>query len=220
MPDFAVTLTRATREHPDVRMGSSVRGAIDLVLLLDGLIRLRGEPRMTRASARDAAHAALSGRIRIADGCERAPESVLDELLDGLWPDGAPGPLPPPGHRTPGDPDAGSLDGQGKDDRLPPAAAGASRNQASQDRPGPRRDSASAARRDRGRGPARRSISRAELAARHPVSLTTVRKGLPHQRSGQQGRSSLSWLSRHAGRAGRGHAVQEFPGPAEPVLAL
>jgi magnesium chelatase subunit D len=24
--DFAVTLTRATREHPDVRMGSSVRG--------------------------------------------------------------------------------------------------------------------------------------------------------------------------------------------------
>ena len=166
--DFAVTLTRATREHRDVRMGSSVRGAIDLVLLLDGLIRLRGEPRMTRASARDAAHAALSGRIRIADGCERTPESVLDELLDELWPDGAPAPLTPPGHGTPGDPDAGSLDGQGKADRLPPAAAGGA-DQASQDRPGPRRDSASAARRDRGRGPARRSISRAELAARHPV---------------------------------------------------
>src|SRR5450631_4162482 len=27
--DFAVAFTRATREHPDVRMGSSVRGAID-----------------------------------------------------------------------------------------------------------------------------------------------------------------------------------------------
>ncbi|HTT49905.1 MAG TPA: hypothetical protein VMH35_00680 [Streptosporangiaceae bacterium] len=27
--EFAVTLTRATREHRDVRMGSSVRGAID-----------------------------------------------------------------------------------------------------------------------------------------------------------------------------------------------
>ena len=40
---FAVTLTRATREHRDVRMGSSVRGAIDLVLLLTGLARLRGE---------------------------------------------------------------------------------------------------------------------------------------------------------------------------------
>ena len=169
MADFAVTLTRATREHRDVRMGSSVRGAIDLVLLLDGLIRLRGEPRMTRASARDAAHAALSGRIRIADGCERTPESVLDELLGELWPDGAPAPLPPPGHGTPSDPDAGALDGRGKADRLPPAAAGGRPDRPSQDRPGQRRDSASAARRDRGRGPARRSISRAELAARHPV---------------------------------------------------
>src|SRR6266516_3973120 len=58
--NFAVTLARATREHRDVRMGSSVRGAIDLVLLLTGLARLRGENGMARASARDAAHAALS----------------------------------------------------------------------------------------------------------------------------------------------------------------
>ena len=84
--------TRATRAHRDVRMGSSVRGAIDLVLLLDGLTRLRGEPAMTRQTARDAAHAALSGRIRIADGCDRSPESVLDELLADLWPADAAGP--------------------------------------------------------------------------------------------------------------------------------
>ena len=164
--DFAVRFTRATREHPDVRMGSSVRGAIDLVLLLDGLLRLRGEPRMTRASARDAAHAALSGRIRIADGCERTPESVLDELLSQLWPAGEPDPSPPPDGKTADDPGGGSLDGQGKADRLPPAPAGGpdgvSRDGASQ-----RRTSASAARRDRGRGTARRSISRAELTARH-----------------------------------------------------
>src|SRR3984885_6556576 len=38
---FAVALTRATREHRDVRQGASVRGAIDLVLLLTGLTRLR-----------------------------------------------------------------------------------------------------------------------------------------------------------------------------------
>ena len=84
--DFAVTLTRATREHRDVRMGASVRGAIDLVLLLTGLARLRGEDSLARATAQDAAHAALSGRIRLADGCDRTPESVLDELLDALWP--------------------------------------------------------------------------------------------------------------------------------------
>src|ERR1700722_6440775 len=94
--DFAVALTRSTREHRDVRMGSSVRGAIDLVLLLAGLAKLRDEPGLVRETARDAVHAALSGRIRIADGCDRTPESILDELLAALWPDDAAGPQPDP----------------------------------------------------------------------------------------------------------------------------
>jgi len=177
LTDFAVTLTRATREHPDVRMGSSVRGAIDLVLLLAGLVRLRGEPRMTRDSARDAAYAALSGRIRIADGCERTPESVLDELLDGLWPAGSPDPQPPPDSADPDDPGTGSLDGQGKGNRLPPPAAGTRPHRPGQDQRGPPRTSASAARRDRARGASRRSISRTELAGRHS-SFTDVSPGL------------------------------------------
>ena len=59
--NFAVTLARATREHRDIRMGSSVRGAIDMVALLTGLVRMRGEQSMARATARDAALAALSG---------------------------------------------------------------------------------------------------------------------------------------------------------------
>ena len=97
--DFAVALTRSTREHRDVRMGSSVRGAIDLVLLLAGLAKLRDEPGLVRETARDAVHAALSGRIRIADGCDRTPESVLDELLAKLWPEDAAAPeLDVPGH--------------------------------------------------------------------------------------------------------------------------
>ncbi len=164
--DFAVALTRATREHRDVRMGSSVRGAVDLVLLLTGLTRLRGENGTVRATARDAAHAALSGRIRITDGCERTPESVLDELLGWLWPADSPLPLPSGGHPVPsgshpGAAHGGTLDGRGKADCLPPAAAGSDQRSAS----------ASAARRDRGRHTARRTISRAELAARHPSFL-------------------------------------------------
>jgi magnesium chelatase subunit D len=152
---FAVTFSRATRTHRDVRMGSSVRGAIDLVLLIDGLTRLRGEPAMSRITARDAAYAALSGRIRIADGSDRSPESVLDELLGELWPADAPAPLEPePG--VPGDEQ--DRDGQGKADGPPPDAglprAGSSR---------------SSLRRDRHAGPARRTLSRAELASRHPV---------------------------------------------------
>jgi gas vesicle protein GvpN len=156
--EFAVTLTRATREHRDVRMGASVRGAIDLVLLLTGLARLRGEPRMTRSTARDAACAALSGRIRIADGCDRSPESVLDELLSELWADGLPGPPPSP---EPADADSGGTrDGLGKADGPLPAPAG----------DGPRSSSRSSLRRDRAaRGPGRATISRAELAARHEL---------------------------------------------------
>jgi len=159
--DFAVTLARATREHRDVRMGSSVRGAIDMVALLTGLARMRGETGIARETARDAAHAALSGRIRIADGCDRAPESVLDELLAQLWPEDAHLPRAPDGC-VPG----GMLDGRGKGSGLPPQAAGT----------GLRRAPASAARRDRGNN-ARRTIGRAELAARH-ASFETLSSGV------------------------------------------
>jgi magnesium chelatase subunit D len=148
--ELAVALTRATRSHRDVRMGSSVRGSIDLVLLLTGLQRLRGEITLMRETARDATHAALSGRIRVADGCERTPESVLDEILDELWPaaedgadDGPPGPDPASPGKADGPPPLG---GQR-------AAPGQSR---------------SSLRRDRSNGGARRSIGRAELALRHP----------------------------------------------------
>jgi magnesium chelatase subunit D len=168
--EFAVSFTRATRSHRDVRMGSSVRGAIDLVLLLDGLTRLRGEAAMSRETARDAAHAALSGRIRIADGCDRTPESVLDELLDDLWPAEA---AAPPAPADSGDP--ASRDGRGKADG-PPDPAGLPR--AGLPRAGlPRAghnsagshsaSSQSSLRRERHQGPARRTVSRAELASRH-----------------------------------------------------
>jgi magnesium chelatase subunit D len=149
--NFAVTLARATREHRDIRMGSSVRGAIDMVALLTGLVRMRGEQSMARATARDAALAALSGRIRIADGCNRTPESVLDELLGGFWPEDAPTPQAPEGRG-----DDAVPDGRGKADGLPPQAAGTGH-----------RASASAVRRDRAGNSARRTIGRAELAARH-----------------------------------------------------
>lgn len=164
--DFAVTLTRATRQHRDVHMGSSVRGSIDLVLLLTGLARLRGEAGLTRPTARDAAYAALSGRIRIADGCDRTPESVLDELLAELWPADTPQPRLTDAQDGAGD--GGQPGGRGKADRLPSATAGGFVQH-------PR--SASACRRDRARGSAGRTLSRTELAAMHP-SFATVSPAL------------------------------------------
>jgi MoxR-like ATPase/Mg-chelatase subunit ChlD len=119
---LAVALARATRTHRDVRMGSSVRGAIDLALVLTGLAELRGEARPTRETGRDAAYAALSGRIRIADGVDRSPESVIDELLDALW----------PGEDAPDDP----ADGPGKADGPPPQAGFRPRSRPGRDRGG------------------------------------------------------------------------------------
>ena len=85
--EIAVSLVRATRSHPDVRVGSSVRGAIDMTLLTRGLRALRPvDAASTPAAARqiylDAALAALSGRIRLDEICERLPEDVITELLD------------------------------------------------------------------------------------------------------------------------------------------
>jgi MoxR-like ATPase/Mg-chelatase subunit ChlD len=150
---LAVGLTRASREHRDVRMGSSVRGAIDLVHLLTGLSQLRAEPRPARETARDAAYAALSGRIRVADGVERTVESIIDELLDVLWPEEQDEPPDP----SDGEPEASSGDeqtqppgGQGKGEGLPSGSeAGFQRR--------------SRATRDH----SARTQSRAELASRH-----------------------------------------------------
>jgi MoxR-like ATPase len=82
----AVTLTRLTREHPQVKMGASVRGAIDLVRLGTQLAALRGEgePAPGDATFADAAVAALAGRLRLEEGSETTPEAVVLELIARL----------------------------------------------------------------------------------------------------------------------------------------
>ena len=76
----ATEMVRATREHPDLRTGSSVRGAIDLTMLSAELHELRDLPITDPAVTRDAAQMALSGRVRIREGCGRTAEQIIDEL--------------------------------------------------------------------------------------------------------------------------------------------
>jgi MoxR-like ATPase len=92
----AVELTRLTREHPQVRMGASVRGAIDLVRLGTRLAQLRDEatPEPGSATFADAAVAALSGRLRLEEGCEKTSEEIVLELIERLKPQPEP---PKPG---------------------------------------------------------------------------------------------------------------------------
>jgi MoxR-like ATPase len=103
----AVALTRLTREHPQVHMGASVRGAIDLVRLGTQLAALRGEPEPAPGGATfaDAAVAALSGRLRLEEGSEVTPEQVVLDLIARL---AAPEPERPPG-KVPAPPAAGPV---------------------------------------------------------------------------------------------------------------
>jgi len=75
-----VNVVRASREHPDVRIGSSVRGAIDLVRIADELARLRDEPAFGPTVGLDAALAALSGRLRLNESIERRADDIVREL--------------------------------------------------------------------------------------------------------------------------------------------
>ena len=76
-----VEVVRRTRTHPDVRIGSSVRGAIDTRRgrRLAGVAAWRRPPTTLR-SGLDAALVALSGRLRLREGCSRSAEEIVTEL--------------------------------------------------------------------------------------------------------------------------------------------
>jgi len=82
----AVAVTRATRTHPDVRQGSSVRGAIDTVLVAGRLAELRGVDAPDAEGYPelfyDAMIVALSGRIHLDEAAETTAEAVLREIWE------------------------------------------------------------------------------------------------------------------------------------------
>lgn len=80
-----VELVRATREHPDVRIGSSVRGAIDTCKLALALSGLRSQPVTNWSLGLDAALVALSGRVRVQESSGRIPEEIVRELWVSLF---------------------------------------------------------------------------------------------------------------------------------------
>ena len=79
----AVAVTRATREHPDIRQGSSVRGAIDLTLVAGQLLELRGAAAEESPElVYDAMVVALSGRIFLDETVDATPETVLRQIWE------------------------------------------------------------------------------------------------------------------------------------------
>jgi MoxR-like ATPase len=101
----AAAVTRATREHEDIRQGSSVRGAIDLTLVAGQLFTLDPERLLASAGPADdpeggaggwdepaeqayreivydAMAVALSGRIFLDETVEVTPEQVLRQIWE------------------------------------------------------------------------------------------------------------------------------------------
>lgn len=76
-----VALTRATRSHPELRRGSSVRGAIDLVAIAVELQRIAPEADRAR-TVLDAALLALSARIGVDEASDATPEQVITEIWE------------------------------------------------------------------------------------------------------------------------------------------
>ncbi|MGH9272469.1 MAG: AAA family ATPase, partial [Ilumatobacteraceae bacterium] len=75
-----VELVRRTRQHPDLRVGSSVRGALDATAVVSTLAELRGRPPDSDAVGLDAVLVALSGRVRLREGSLRTAEEIVTEL--------------------------------------------------------------------------------------------------------------------------------------------
>ena len=83
--DKVVELVRRTRSHPDLRVGSSVRGAIDMAAVASSLASVRDAAVTDREVSLDAALVALSGRVRMREGSTRTSEDVITELWNEVF---------------------------------------------------------------------------------------------------------------------------------------
>jgi MoxR-like ATPase len=75
---LAVKMVRETRDHPDIKLGASIRAGIDLVDLFTGLQKLADQPDHHLLTA---AWMAMSNKIWLN---EMAPKSA-DEIIEDLW---------------------------------------------------------------------------------------------------------------------------------------
>ena len=76
--ETATKITRATRNHPDIRRGSSIRGAIDLAKILS-LVKS-----MTLDTVSEMSIMTLATKIELEDGVERPIEDVIHEIVEAI----------------------------------------------------------------------------------------------------------------------------------------
>ena len=82
---LVVEVVRRTRNHPDIRFGSSVRGAIDTAVVASNLSLMRNASAETPSIGLDSALVALTGRVRMREGCFRTAEEVITEIFSDVF---------------------------------------------------------------------------------------------------------------------------------------
>ena len=83
--DGVVEVTRLTRSHPDLRVGSSVRGAVDFAKVAASLAGIRGAAQDDAGVSLDAALVSLSGRVRVREGSSRTAEEIVTEIWNSVF---------------------------------------------------------------------------------------------------------------------------------------
>ena len=79
--DQAVKLVRRTREHPDIKLGASVRAAIDLVDIFASLQKLDDQPENSFLMA---AHMSLANKIWLNEITTRTAYEIITDICDSL----------------------------------------------------------------------------------------------------------------------------------------
>ena len=78
MISLAVKMVRTTRENPDIKLGASIRAAIDLVDLFVGMQKLEDQHDKTFLIA---ARMAMSNKILL----NEMTDKTADEIIEGIW---------------------------------------------------------------------------------------------------------------------------------------
>lgn len=82
---LVVEMVRRTRNHADLRFGSSVRGAIDTAVVATSLAAMRKTAVQDSAIGLDSALVALTGRVRLREGSVRTAEEVITEIFSDVF---------------------------------------------------------------------------------------------------------------------------------------
>ncbi|WP_287584717.1 AAA family ATPase [Candidatus Borrarchaeum sp.] len=78
--DLGVKIGRATREHPDLKVGASIRGAIDFARLASDEIRFNSSLQL-QDHLLQIAYLAFSAKIKRKPTCELTEEEIIEELF-------------------------------------------------------------------------------------------------------------------------------------------